>query len=118
MCAVGLYFALPGLGDVIGDVGGERGFAHARAAGEDDQVGLLQAAHHAVEIVQAGREARQLAVALEGMRRHVDGGGERLGETLEAAVIAAGFRQLVRAGARRPRSGCAERNRPARRRRH
>ena len=33
------------LGDVVGDVGRQRGLAHARAAGEDDQVGILQAAH-------------------------------------------------------------------------
>ena len=57
---------LPGLGDVVGDVGGERGLAHAGAAGEDDQVGGLQAAHLAVEVVQAGGEAGQLAVALIG----------------------------------------------------
>ena len=42
-----------GLGDVVGDVGGERGLAHAGTAGEDDQVGALQAAHLAVEIAQA-----------------------------------------------------------------
>ena len=76
--AVGLHLAAPGLGDVVGDVGGERGLAHAGAAGEDDQVGGLQAAHLAVEVVEAGGEAGELAVALIGARRHVDGGGERL----------------------------------------
>ena len=35
------------------------------------------------------------AVALKGVRRHVDRGGERLRETLEAAVVAAGLGQLV-----------------------
>ena len=82
-------------GDVVGDVGGERGLAHAGAAGEDDQVGGLQAAHLGVEIVQAGGEAGQLAVALIGVRGHVDGGGERLREALEAAVVAAGLGELV-----------------------
>ena len=48
-----------------------------------------------VEIVQAGGEAGELAVALIGARRHVDGGGERLREALEAAVVAAGLGELV-----------------------
>ena len=91
----GLHLAAPGPGDVVADIGGERGFAHAGAAGEDDQVGLLQPAHHAVEIVEAGGDAGQLAVALEGVRGHVDRGGERLREALEAAVITAGLGQLV-----------------------
>ena len=93
--AVGAHLAAPGLGDVVGDVGGERGLAHAGAAGEDDQVGRLQAAHLAVEVVQAGGEAGELAVALVGVRRHVDRGGQRLREALEAAVVAAGLGQLV-----------------------
>ncbi len=94
--AVGPDFAAPGLGDVVADIGGERGLAHAGTAGEDDQVGRLQAAHHAVEVVEAGGDARQFAVALVGVRGHVDGGGERLGEALEAAVVAAGFGQFVK----------------------
>ena len=40
--------------------------------------------------------AGQLAVALIGVRRHVDGGGERLREALEAAVVAAGLGQFVK----------------------
>src|SRR5258705_9992812 len=48
--AVRLDLAAPGAGDVVGDVGGERGFAHAGTAGEDDQVGRLQSAHLAVEV--------------------------------------------------------------------
>ena len=84
-----------GLGDVVGDVGGERGLAHAGAAGDDDQVGRLQAAHLGVEVLQAGGEAGQLAVALVGAGRHVDRGGERLGEALEAGAEAAGLGDLV-----------------------
>jgi hypothetical protein len=68
----------PRLGDVVADIGGKRAFAHAGPSGQDDQVGRLQAAHHAVEIVEPGGQARQLAVALEGVRGHVDGGGQRL----------------------------------------
>ena len=83
------------LGDVVGDVGGERRLAHAGAAGQDDEVGALQPAHHAVEVAQPGGEPGQLAVALIGMGRHLDGGGQRLGEALEAAVVAAGLRQFV-----------------------
>jgi hypothetical protein len=48
--AVGADFASPGAGDVVGDIGGERGLAHAGTAGEDDQVRRLQAAHPRVEI--------------------------------------------------------------------
>ena len=83
------------LGDVVGDVGGERGLAHAGTAGDDDQVGGLQAAHLGVEIAQAGGDARQFSVALERLGRHVDGDRQRLREALEAAVIAAGFGQFV-----------------------
>ena len=46
-------FAAPGVGDVEGDVGGQRGLAHAGTARHDDQVGRLQAAHLVVEIDHA-----------------------------------------------------------------
>ena len=68
------------------------------------EIGMLQAAHLAVEIVQAGRDAGQFAVALVGSRRHVDGGGERLRKRLEAAVVAAGFGELVEPALGIPRS--------------
>ncbi len=42
---VGPDLAVPAAGDVIGDVGGERGLAHAGTAGHDDEIGFLQAAH-------------------------------------------------------------------------
>ena len=80
--------------DVEGDVGGERGLAHAGTSGEHDQVGGLQAAHAAVEVAQAGGDARQMPVAHEGGIRHVDGGLDRIGEALEAAVVAAGLGKL------------------------
>ena len=48
------------------------GLAHAGAAGEDDQVGRLQAAHLGVEVAQAGGDAGQMAVALIGGAGHVD----------------------------------------------
>jgi hypothetical protein len=94
--AVGAGLAAVGLGDVVGDVGGERGLSHAGPAGDDDQVGGLQPAHLAVEVSQPGGEPGKLAVALIGARRHVDRGGERLGKALEAGAEAAGFRDLIK----------------------
>ena len=57
--AVGAGSPLIGLGDVEGDVGGERRLAHAGAAGEDHEIGRLQAAHVAVEVGEAGRDAAE-----------------------------------------------------------
>ena len=56
----------------------------------------LQAAHLGVEIAQARGDARQAAVALEGLGRHVDRGGQRLREALEAAVVTAGLGKFVK----------------------
>src|SRR6478735_1689042 len=56
--AVGLHFGAVGFGDVVGDVGRERGLAHAGTSGNDDQVGSLQTAHFGVEIAQSGGNAR------------------------------------------------------------
>ncbi len=89
--SVGPLLRLVGLGDVEADIGDERGLAHGRAAGEDDEVGGLQPAHHPVEIDQPRRDARQLAFALIRLSRHVDGRGQRVGEALEAAVVAPGL---------------------------
>ena len=47
--------------------------AHARAAGDDDEVRGLQAAHQPVEVVEPGGEARQVPVALVGGAGEVDG---------------------------------------------
>ena len=55
--AVGPCSRLIGLGDVEGDVGGERRLAHARAPREDDEIGRLQPAHIAVEIRKPGGDA-------------------------------------------------------------
>ena len=91
----GLHLELIGLGDVEGDVGRERRLAHARTAGDDDEIGRLQTAELPVEIGHAGRDARQLAVALVGLGGHVDRGRQRIGEALEAAVVAPAFGDLV-----------------------
>ena len=116
--AVGLHLALVGPGDVVGDVGGERGLAHAGTAGDDDQVGGLQAAHLGVEVAQARGDARQFAVALEGLGRHVDGNRQRLREALETAVIAAGFGKFVQPALGVLDLRARRQNPPARRRRH
>ena len=42
-----------------------------------------------------GRDPRQLAVALKGFCRHIDGNGEGLRKALEPAVIATGLGQLI-----------------------
>ena len=42
-----------------------------------------------------GRDARQFAVALKGLGRHVDGDREGLRKALESAVVTAGFGQFV-----------------------
>ena len=55
--AVGAYIALPGIGDVEGDVGRQRRLAHAGTARQHDQIGFLQAAHHLVEVVETGGDA-------------------------------------------------------------
>jgi hypothetical protein len=62
--------------------------------GEDDQVGGLQAAHAGVERMNAGRNAGQMAVALEGGIGHVDRDAHRVGKRLEAAVVAPGLGQF------------------------
>ena len=84
------------LGDVVGDVGGERGLAHAGTAGDDDQVGRLQAAHLGVEIAQAGGDAgqscRRAGRPWPPCRRATV---SACAEALEAAVIAAGLGQFV-----------------------
>ena len=46
--------------------------------------------------LQPGGDAGELAVALVGVRRHVDRCGQRLRETLEAAVVAPGLGQFVK----------------------
>ena len=44
---------------------------------EHDQVGALQPAHLLVEVDQARGGARERPIALVGLARHLDGGGER-----------------------------------------
>ena len=91
MGSVRLRLAAIGARDIEGDIGGERGLAHARAPGDDDEIGGLQAAHHLVEVVHAAGDAGQAALALPGLGGHVDGAGQGLGEAVEAAFVAPGL---------------------------
>ena len=42
------------LGDIVSEVGGQRGFAHGGAACEDDEIGGLKATHFFIEVFEAG----------------------------------------------------------------
>ena len=93
--SVGAELAAIGARDVEGDIGRERGLAHAGAPGDDDEVGRLQAAQLVIEIVEAGRDAAEVAVALIGPGGHVDRDLQRVGEFLEAAAVLAALGDLV-----------------------
>ncbi len=56
-----------GVGGVVRDRGGERGLAHARASGEDDQVGVVETAEEIVEVGEAGGHAREAARLMGGV---------------------------------------------------
>ena len=49
-------------GDVLDDVHGEGGFAHAGPGGDDDHFAVLQAVEHVVELEEAGFDAALAAV--------------------------------------------------------
>ena len=51
-------------GGVLGNVDGKRRFAHGGARGDDDQLALLQAAGHVVELGEVGGQAGDLAALL------------------------------------------------------
>ena len=93
-----------GLGGVERDVGGERRLSHRGTAGQDDQVGRVQAAQLLVELGEAGRDADDLAVALEGGLRHRDRAGQRDAERRGAALGLAGSTPARTASLRRARS--------------
>ena len=77
------------LRDVEGDVGRQRRLAHRRAARENDKVGILQPAHHAVEVRQARRKPGQAAIALIRLGRHLDRLGRRVAKRHEARAVLA-----------------------------
>ena len=93
--AIGLMIGLVGLGDVVGDVGGERGFAHGGAACENDEIGGLKPAHFFIEVLEARGNAGEAAVALIGAGGHVDGIRQGAGEGMEALAVFSGFGEAV-----------------------
>jgi hypothetical protein len=52
-------------GDVPGDVERERGFAHRRTSGEDDEFAGVEAAGHFVELGKAGADAFDALAGIE-----------------------------------------------------
>ena len=51
-------------GNVISHIGCQSGFTHGRTAGDDDKVGIVQAAGFVVQRIQLGRQAGDFAVFL------------------------------------------------------
>ena len=84
--------------DVLADVERERGLAHARPSGDDDEVARLQAGGHPVEIAEAGRHAGDV--------RRIVAVVERLDAIDDAREQRSDRRDLLRA-ARRPAPRCA-----------
>jgi len=77
------------------DVGAKRRLAHARAAGNDQQVGLVKAADLRVEAFEAGRQARQVAPAVQRTLGGLERVASRFREALGLAVRAAFLGDLV-----------------------
>ena len=67
----------------------------ARTSREHDQVGRLQPAHARIERVDAGRDARKPALALEGGAGHVERDVDRRTEIGKPAIISPGLGQFV-----------------------
>jgi hypothetical protein len=84
-----LHVADVTLGGVEGDVGGERGLAHARAAGEDDEIAVVEAAGLGVDQLEAGGDAGEAAAGVERLFGHLHGQAGGLGESLDVALAAA-----------------------------
>ena len=73
-------------GAVLGDVDGPGGLAHGRAGGDDDELGVLEAARHLVELDVVGGEAGDFpALLVEGVDG-AEGAGDDLGDVGEAAL--------------------------------
>ena len=77
------------------DVGGERGLAHARAPGNDDQIRAVETAGLGVERLEAGGYSGKAAARIERLLSHLYGHSGGLGEALDAALAPAFFRDPV-----------------------
>ena len=92
---VGQAAAAVGLGDVEGDVGGQRGLPHRRSPRQDQQVGRMQAAQLLVQVDQPGRDPGQPPVALIGGVGHIHRIRYRLEKALKSALRDTLFAQFV-----------------------
>ncbi len=72
-------------GGVLRDVDSEGGFAHGGARGDDDELGLLEAAGHAVEFGEMGGEASDLAAFLIEVVDGFEGAGDDVVNARKAA---------------------------------
>jgi hypothetical protein len=68
----------------LGNVDGQSRFAHRRPSGNDDQLALLQAAGHAVELGEVGGQAGDFAALLVEVVDGPEGVLHDLVERLEA----------------------------------
>ena len=79
---------------VLHQVHGEGGLTHGRTAGDDHQVGRLQAAGHAIEVGEAGGDAGQALVGVEQLVDAVDGLDQDLVDPHRAAGLGPRFGDL------------------------
>ncbi len=84
-------------GCILRDIDRPGGFAHGRARGDDDELRLLEAAGHAVEVGEVGFKAGDFAVAFgEEVVDRAEGVADDLGDRSEAALdaVLGDFEQL------------------------
>jgi hypothetical protein len=84
-----LQIAVEPLRRVERNVGRERRLAHARAAGEDEEIGMVESAGLGVDAVKAGGDSGEAAARVERLFGHFHGHARRLGEGLHRSLAAA-----------------------------
>ncbi len=72
---------------MLDQVHGEGGLAHRGTAGNDHQIRRLQAGGHVIEITEAGRQARHLALEIEQLIDAVHRAGQQLTHALGATAL-------------------------------
>ena len=87
--------AAKALRSVERDVGGERGLAHARTSGEDQEVRTVQPADLLVDAGKTRRDARQMAARIERAFGDADRLGRRLREALDRAQFHVAARDAI-----------------------
>ncbi len=80
---------------IIGNVGGERGLAHARATGQDHQVRIVQTTDFRVQAVDAGRDARHMAATVERAFGNLHGGGRGGQKALDRSALTFPFGYFI-----------------------